>query len=404
MRGAKDTSMSLAGKGQSPFYPGQPVPVELFVGRADEVARIRRAAHQVAGGKPQAVFISGEYGIGKSSLARYVRFTAEREPGLLGFHVLLGAAHTLEDVAQATVRTVVESSASAKSTADAIRSFLAEYVGEQTLFGVTLRLDKLKRDALEISRGYLPFLREIWERSRGQYRGLLVILDEINGIAGRPDFSFFLKDLVDANALSDSPLPLLLVLCGTEDRRKELIVQHRPVERIFEVAHIEPMSEAESREFFARAFEKVQMKVTDTAMDLLCRYSGGLPKLMHLLGDAAFWIAPADVVDEAVAVRATWAAAEDVGRKFVDHQVYKALRSSDYHRILKKLARADFDLTFKKGEIAQGLSQEERKKFDSFLQRMKSLNVLTSGEERGTYSFRDRLTRLYLLMEATREE
>src|SRR4030095_6230564 len=139
-------------------------------------------------------------------------------------------------------------------------------------------------------------------------------------------------------------------------------------------------------------------------MDLLCRYSGGLPKLMHLLGDAAFWIAPGEVVDTTVAERATWAAAEDVGRKFVDHQVYKALKSSDYRRILKKLSRADFDLTFRKNEIVQGLSQEEQKKIDNFLQRMKNLNVLMAGEERGTYSFRDRLTRLYLLMEATREE
>lgn len=75
------------------------------------------------------------------------------------------------------------------------------------------------------------------------------------------------------------------------------------------------------------------------------------------------------------------AAAEDVGRKFVDHQVYKALKSSDYHRILKKLARSDFDLTFRKSEIAKGLSQEEQKKFDNFLQRMKTLNVLTPGED-----------------------
>jgi len=396
--------MSVAEKGQSPFYPGQPVPVELFVGRSGEVGRILRAAQQVASGKPQAIFISGEYGIGKSSLARYVRFLVEQDPKLLGFHVLLGTSHTLEDVAQATVRTVVESPISRPKAADAVRSFLADYIGEQSLFGVTLRLDKLKRDAADLSRGFLPFLRNLYERSRESYRGLLLVLDEINGIAGKESFAFFLKDLVDSNALADRPLPLLLVLCGTEDRRRELIERHRPVERIFEVAHIDPMTEAEAREFFSRAFDKVQMSVTPEAMEILCRYSGGLPKLMHLLGDAAFWIAPERIVNPEVAMRATLAAAEDVGRKFVDHQVYKALKSEDYHRILKKLARADFDVTFKKSEISKGLSQDERRKFDSFLQRMKKLNVITPGEERGEYSFRDRLTRMYLLMESSQEE
>lgn len=396
--------MSVTGKGQSPFYPGQPVPVDLFVGRAGEVGRILRAAQQVAAGKPQAIFISGEYGIGKSSLARYVRFRVEQDPKLLGFHVLLGTAHSLEEVAQATVRTVLEAPISRPKVAESLRKFLAEYIGEQTLFGVTLRLDKLKKDAPDISRGFLPFLRSLYEQSRESYHGLLLVLDEINGIASRESFAFFLKDLVDSNALSDRPLPLLLILCGTEERRKELIERHRPVERIFEVAHIEPMTEAESREFFGRAFEKVQMKVTPEAMDILCRFSGGLPKLMHLLGDAAFWIAPGDTVDQGVAFRATWAAAEDVGRKFVDHQVYQALKSADYRRILRKLARADFDVTFRKADIASGLSQDERRKFDNFLQRMKRLNVITPGEERGEYAFRDRLTRLYLLMESAREE
>jgi len=40
-------------KGQSPFYPGQPVPVELFVGRQDQLDRIiKRGVGQVERGKP----------------------------------------------------------------------------------------------------------------------------------------------------------------------------------------------------------------------------------------------------------------------------------------------------------------------------------------------------------------
>ena len=395
--------MNIERKGQSPFYPGQPVPVDLFVGRAAEVARLKRAAEQVAFGKPQAVFITGEYGIGKSSLARFVRVLADENPGLLGFHVMLGAANILEDVASCTVQTVIESRAGKSRTTDAIRNFLAKYIGEQSLFGVKIHFDKLFSDAPDLSRGYLPFLRSIYQTSKDDYRGILLILDEINGMASKASFGAFLKALVDENALSDNPLPLLLILCGTDERHREIIDHHRPVERIFEVAHIDPMNDNEMSEFFRRAFDKVQMRMDDNAISLLCRYSGGLPKLMHLLGDAAFWIATEDVIDTKVAKRAIVAATEDVGRKFVDQQVYKALRSKDYHSILAKLARSDFDLVFKKGAIERGLSQEERKKFNNFLQRMKKLNVLVSGEELGEYAFRDRLTRLYIRMEAMKK-
>ena len=119
--------MNYDRKGRSPFYPGQPVPYELFVGRAAEVERIRRATYQVAAGKPQAIFISGEYGIGKSSLASFMQSAAEHDPQLLGFHAMLGTAASLDDVAQATVRAVIESGGgSARIATDTIRNFLAE--------------------------------------------------------------------------------------------------------------------------------------------------------------------------------------------------------------------------------------------------------------------------------------
>ncbi|RKX30851.1 MAG: hypothetical protein DRP22_04615 [Verrucomicrobia bacterium] len=390
-------------KGQSPFYPGQPVPVELFVGRKGEVARLMRAADQVANGKPQAVFVTGEYGIGKSSLAKFVRVLSEQDPGLLGFHVMLGEADTLEDAAVRTVQTVAESHATRPSVGDSIRDFLAKYIGEQEFFGVRIRLDQLRRDAPEISRGYLPFLRSLYRRACREYRGLLLVLDEINGLAGKDFFARFLKNLVDENALSDKPLPLLLIVCGTEERLRDIITRHRPVERIFEIANIKTMTEEESKEFFTRAFDRVDMSIEPEALRLLTHYSGGLPKLMHLVGDAAFWIAEGDTVTKDVAVNAVLAAAEDVGRKFVEQQVYRAIRSEAYRNILRKLARHDFDLSFKKSEIEKGLTQDERRKLDNFLQRMKRLGVLVSGEERGEYVFRDRLTRLYMRMEAMSE-
>jgi DNA-binding NtrC family response regulator len=77
--------MARAPKGRSPFYPGQPVPGELFVGRAAQIEHIMtRGVGQVAAGKPVAIFVQGEYGIGKSSVAGFVQWLAEREHGFHG--------------------------------------------------------------------------------------------------------------------------------------------------------------------------------------------------------------------------------------------------------------------------------------------------------------------------------
>ena len=125
---------------------------------------------------------------------------------------------------------------------------------------------------------------------------------------------------------------------------------------------------------------------------------------MHSIGDAIFWTDQDNVIDGTDAIKGILIAAEDIGRKFVDQQVYRALRSSDYHSILTKLSRENFDLSFQKTAVEKGLSEGEKKKFNNFLQRMKKLNVLRSGEERGEYIFNSRLVWLYIGLNSAKKK
>jgi len=156
------------------------------------------------------------------------------------------------------------------------------------------------------------------------------------------------------------------------------------------------MNESEMKDFFSRTFGSVRIRVSDEALPLLCRYSAGFPKIMHVVGDNIFWIDEDGIVDKSDAVRGIVDAAGDIGRKFVDQQVYNALRSKDYHSILAKISKEKLDLAFRKCDIEKGLSENEKKKLNNFLQRMKKLKVLRSGEEKGEWVFLSRLVRLYI--------
>lgn len=386
-------------KGISPFYPGQPVPIELFVGRQKEIEKIARALKQVELGKPQAIFLTGEYGIGKSSLAGFMRYYAEKENHLLGIHVFLGGATTIEDVAVKTVEAVLKTPAYEPTLMEKIRGILSKYVGKQELFGVQINFEALKKDSPNISHGYLPFLRQLLERLQEDgIKGILLILDEVNGITSTPKFAHFIKSLVDENALSPKPIPLMLMLSGVEERRREMIQHHQPVERIFDIVEINPMTESEMKDFFNNAFQSQNIRVDGEAMPLLCRYSAGFPKVMHIVGDSTFWSDNDGVIDENDALEGVVVAAEDIGRKFVDQQVLKALRSEDYHSIMEKMSVLPFGLSFQKTDLEKGLSESEKKKVDNFLQRMKKLKVLRSGDVQGEWIFNSRLVRLYILL------
>ena len=87
-----------------------------------------------------------------------------------------------------------------------------------------------------------------------------------------------------------------------------------------------------------------------------------------------------------------------MGKKYVDQQVYSALRSKDYQSILKSIAYVGMKNSFYKKEIERGLTDPQRKKLNNFLQRMKKLNVLRSGDSPGEYAFNVRAVQFYIYL------
>jgi hypothetical protein len=184
-----------------------------------------------------------------------------------------------------------------------------------------------------------------------------------------------------------------------------MIAAHQPIDRIFDVIQIDPLNDAEMEEFFSKAFSSAQISVEPGALKILTHYSAGFPKIMHLIGDSAFWLDKDGKIDEDDAIEAAIAAAEEVGRKYVDQQIYKALQSSDYRSILAKVGELSASrMNFQREEVVKGLSQDQKRKFDNFLQKMKTLNVIRSGDVRGEYIFNIRMVRFYIWLKTRRDQ
>jgi len=69
-----------------PFPPGQAVSPKFFVARSQEIKRILLAVSGATHGRSRSLFLTGKPGIGKSSLAVFVRAVAERKWKALGHH------------------------------------------------------------------------------------------------------------------------------------------------------------------------------------------------------------------------------------------------------------------------------------------------------------------------------
>ena len=160
---------------------------------------------QVKQGKSVSFFVRGDYGIGKSSLARYLTWEAETQHGLFPIYAQLAGCKSLDDVAVAILRATIDTGLyNPKYWKEYLGKFLGDFIGEVEIMGFGYDFNKLKRKAPELvsHHGLLSFLRAIHTKlKQDKFCGIFLIFDEINGIASNPDFAQFLKGLWDTNAM-----------------------------------------------------------------------------------------------------------------------------------------------------------------------------------------------------------
>jgi len=193
---------------------------------------------------------------------------------------------------------------------------------------------------------------------------LFIILDDINGLVEKVDFANWYKSFVDEVATHYKHFPVLIMLTGLPEKRDTLSTLQPSLMRIFRVVGIEKLSDEDVDGFLSQAFERANIKVEPEAMEVMVRFSSGLPLLMQEIGDAAFWEDDDNVIDEDDAVEGIFTAAEAVGKKYLDPQVYRAIRSERYRSILRKLGEDGvFSRSFKKKDVEINLTEPEKKVF-----------------------------------------
>jgi AAA+ ATPase superfamily predicted ATPase len=394
-------------KEKSPFTPGRPVPVDYFVGRINEVRHLERVIKQASTGRNENVFLTGERGIGKSSLADFICFLAQKDFAFVGAHCYLGAARNLEEICQLILRELVRQLPD-RSLTNKVQTALSKYIEkiDFDLFGIGVGVE-LTRDAHKLEDIRLNFpdvIRSLYQTIGDEKKGIVLVLDDLDGVTTRVlEFAWFLKSFVDSLTEERRAFPLIILLVGIEVRMQDLALVQPSVPRIFERIELPLMTDRESSQFFTQAFESVNCKLEQEALDLLVYYSGGLPTLMHEVGDATFWLDEDNNIDLDDALEGVLQAADEVGRKYLTIKIYSAVRSSSYLSILRHIG-GKLKKEFRRTEVLKEIPQAEKGKFDNFVGKMCSLGVIEHGRERGVYVFPNNLYRLYVYLEAKRAE
>ena len=385
----------------SPFRPGQPVPIEFFVGRVDEIKRLHGMVKTSVQGRFKIGFVSGERGIGKSSLASFVRHLSEHENQVAGCHVFLGGVENLKEMLRRTFDRLLKESMD-KPWHEQIKEFFGNHIRKVGLFGISLELNLQDSDLSTLAHDFVPTVTRLLDSLKGHKSTLFLILDDVNGLAGSEVFANWLKSTADEISTSQRKMPLCILVVGLEERRQELVSKQPSLARVFELIDIAPWSDDEAMDFYRKAFDSVGAKVAATDIRQLVRFTGGVPILAHEIGDAVWRTARGLEINSKEVRQGILTATELIGSKLLQPQVFRAIRSERNHSILRKMSGA-LRMRFRRSELMKRLSGDEKKVMDNFLQRMKRLGALeTDPEVKGGYRFPDLLNMLYFWMESQR--
>lgn len=399
-------------KENSPFTPGQPAPPEVFTGRREEIQRLRRCIMQTAAGKPQAVFICGERGLGKSSLARFSEFLVIQDNALVPTDVKFmsaystcGACKDVTDVCKLIVQNLT-ADITEESRLEKARQLPGRYIDDISIplpgFRLNVKLKRSAEDLKDLRLNMPDVVADLWRIMQERKKGVMIILDEVNGITSQADFANFIKTFWED--LGARRLPVLLILVGLEQRLADLIQANESVGRIFERILLQPLTLEDSRAFFQNAFGHVNLSMTENADLFLAELSGGFPVMMHELGDATFWENKDQQIDVADALSGSFAAARRIGEKYFSPQVYREVQSETYRRILfHTVADSVFPGEIHRRKLQASLPGEDARTLDNFFSRMVKLGVMRR-KRAGVYEYTFPMFPLYLGLERMKQE
>ena len=386
------------------FFPSKAITSpENLVGRVAQLDKIKRAFSNDG----KQVFIYGERGVGKTSLAKTAAFlyqSCDNEPIL----VACSPDSKFSDIMRDIVRGCLpDNEAMRKVTNSEHRNLGVKGLSHQAV--------------KTIEQGDVPEITNVNEAIKllkfaGQLHSdkPVVIVDEFDRIGDnqeRGKFADFLKQI------SDQELEIRFIFCGISKDIDGLIGEHFSAGRYISPVELGPLPPDALWQIFERAEEVFGVTIDKEIKIRAGIIADGYPYFMHLIGDSLLWnmfqercdIATAPVFDNSIGQAVD--EAEPMLKQHYDNATQK-YESVDYREVLWSVAapkvfpkkwKEIYDEYYKK--MVSRTESGPKLSPDNYYKRLLNLTKPSHGEilhtnENGWYQFRENVVRSYVRLRA----
>jgi len=374
---------------------------ELLRGRADQLDEIRQAFYAPG----RQVFIYGNRGVGKSSLAQTAAFERQSSDNT-PIMVSCVPGTTCFDISQAIAsRAVPSDPRQIKATVQ--RAAKLGFGG----FGIELRA-KLERGSIPKPTSLNDCCTLLEFVGATHSATPVVVIDEFDQITDKTEQANF-ANLV--KMIGDYKVRINLIFCGIGESLDQLFNAHMSTHRYFHTVELPRLPYDPRIEIIDVAAEAMGVRVDDTSRFRIAMISDGFPHYVHLLCEKLFWsvfhaengltVTPA--LFEKALCHAVQAMQPELKRPY---DLATKKYANDYEPILWAAADGD-DLqrpsrdiyeSYKRIMMELGKEPLAREKFNAKINNLKQTShaEILVGSRSGWYEYREKIVRGYARLRA----
>ncbi len=380
---------------------------ERLYGRSDQLSEIERAFSS----RGRHVFIFGERGVGKTSLAVTAASLSCADYGVQPIYVPCGETTTFADILQAAAR-----------KAGRINSVLAKRGAVESLSGgvpgVAGLSVSLNNSAQDIAppkniNDALAILEYIAEKRPGRP---MILIDEFDRIVDQRQRAFFAELIKNASTLQNE---VKFLFCGIGEDINSLLGHHESVGRYFVPLELERLCVDDLWKILCNTAKRLGVEIPQETLYRVSIISDGFPHFVHLIGQCLFWsmndddriVSQSNAAHYRSAIAKALRESEPSLRLGYQKATEKTKNQLQYEEALWALADIAetrrqisriYETSYLRISAARSSDPMERKTLNARLQALRRPNhgSIVVGHGAGWFSFREGVMRGYVRLKA----
>ena len=408
----------------NPFKPNSPSRPGMFVGRINEIEKLEASLIQTRANQSVSFLLTGERGIGKTSLLNLIKYFAEGDIEVRNqkLNFLVVETDITKDTSRLGLIKKIELALNRKlSQTEKARKAFSEIWNFVKMFevaGVKYNTNDAQEYELlfeEFSYSIADTLNRITNPKEtsfdAKYDGILILIDEADSANDNLDLGAFVK-LITERLQKEGSERLMFGIAGLPKVKEVLIKSHPSSLRIFEEIELDRLNNEEIKEVISKVLINGQelngfeIKIDEKAESLLISFSEGFPHFIHQYGYCAFELSDGKLISEQNVILGAFGkkgALEIIGNKYYKDDYYNKLQVDSYRQVLNIMAesmdgwvtKAQIKAKFKGNEIT----------LKNAITALRSRNIILSKVgTKGTYRLQDKGFAWWILMNCKKDE